>query len=259
MKECAFCPSPAVAHGGEHAWSDWINRILPDKRFRLLSFSDTGPHHTYIKRKLDVKFPVVCEACNNEWMSGLENDHAKPAIKDLILSDKFVKLSPQRLDSIAKFAFKTAVVADHFSLASDMPFFSTAARYTFRESLTIPGGVQMWIAAFKERGHGALRAVYHESPAKMANGFQLYALTFGAGYFLVQVVSCRWRAPGGISGFVPFVTQAKFWDKFSAPFWPPRNEAILWPSDKQFNVLWCNKFSSRWQETSVPESWLRID
>ena len=117
----------------------------------------------------------------------------------------------------------------------------------------------MWISAFKERGHGVLRAIYHESPAKMANGFELYALTFGSGYFLVQVVSCKWHAPGGIRGFFPVVTQGKFWDKFAAPFWPPRADAILWPLDKQFNLLWANRFSYRWGKTNIPDNWLRVN
>jgi hypothetical protein len=115
--KCAFCPSPAVAHGGEHAWSDWMNKLITGKLFRFASFTETGEIRTWRKRKLDAKLPVVCEPCNNGWMSDLENKDAKPAIKDLIVSDKIVKLSPERLKSIARFAFKTAVVADHYSLS----------------------------------------------------------------------------------------------------------------------------------------------
>src|SRR5436190_17415875 len=102
-RQCAFCPSPAVAHGGEHAWSAWMGRLIVTKGFRLYSFNEHGLQRIWKKRKLDEKLPVVCERCNNEWMSDLENQHAKPAIKDLIVSDKLVTLNPQRLESIAKF------------------------------------------------------------------------------------------------------------------------------------------------------------
>jgi hypothetical protein len=128
-----------------------MNSLITSKRFRFASFTEKGEVRTWMKRKLDQKLPVVCRKCNNGWMSDLENNHAKPAIKDLIVSDKLVKLSPVRLHSIARFAFKTAVVADHYSLSDGQPpFFSTAARHAFRESLQIPGGVQMWISASKD-------------------------------------------------------------------------------------------------------------
>jgi hypothetical protein len=132
MKQsCAFCPN--LADSREHIWSDWINKILPNTRFRFTRVSDTGVSHRWEKRVLDVTAPVVCQQCNNGWMSDFEEKQAKPAITDLILADKLVKLSPERLKSIAYFAFKTAVVGDHTSLPERAPFFSTAERFAFRE------------------------------------------------------------------------------------------------------------------------------
>lgn len=190
-----------------------MNKIITRKRFRFASFKLEGEkreQRVWNKRKLDEKLPVVCQPCNNGWMSDLENKEAKPAIKDLILSDKLVTLSPERLQSIARFAFKTAVIADHHSMSDGQsPFFTTAARYSFRESLQIPRGVQMWISAFKESGHGALRCVYHSSSPKARHGFELYALTFGVGYFLVQVVGSRWLDPADAPGAFPFLTSGK--------------------------------------------------
>lgn len=259
LKECAFCLSPAVMHGGEHAWSDWMNKLLIKKGFVFLSFTEEAgkrEQRIWRKRKLDEKLPVVCQRCNNGWMSDLENRDAKPAIKDLIVSDRLVKLSPERLQSIARFAFKTAVVADHYSLSEQgSPFFSTAARYTFRESLQIPSGVQMWISAHKESGHGTLKGVYYPTPAEVRFPFEVYVLTFGAGYFLVQVVACRWLDPTKAPSRFPFLTSGKHWDKFSAPFWPSSGQAIQWPLDKQFNQVWANRFCYRWQHSSIPSNW----
>jgi hypothetical protein len=258
--QCAFCSSPAVDHGGEHPWSDWMNKIITRKRFTFASFKQEGEkreHRVWKRRKLDEKLPVVCQPCNNGWMSDLENKEAKPAIKDLILSDKLVTLSPERLRSIARFAFKTAVIADHYSMsAGQSPFFSTVARYRFRETLQVPGGVQMWISAFKESGHGALRCVYHSSSAKARHGFELYALTFGVGYFLVQVVGSKWLDPTDAPAAFPFLFSGKHWDKFSAPFWPSNGQTIQWPLDKQFNLVWMVKFCQRWRQLSIPGNWL---
>jgi len=222
-----------------------------------MSFTEKGERRIWIKRKLDTKLPVVCQQCNNGWMSDLENRDAKPAIKDLIVSDKLVKLSPERLQSIARFAFKTAVVADHYSLSgrTSSSFFSTAARYAFRESLQIPAGVQMWISAHTERGYGTLKGVYYPSSPEVRFAFELYVLTFGVGYFLVQVVASKWLDPANAPSRFLFLTSAKHWDKFSAPFWPSDGQAIQWPLDKQFNPVWANRFSYRWRHLNVPSHW----
>jgi hypothetical protein len=259
MPECAFCPSPAVTKGGEHLWSDWINKILPPLKFKVLRIDEENKPHQFLRRSLDMKTPVVCERCNNGWMSDLENKHAKPAMADLILSDKLISLSPDRLKSIANFAFKTAVVADHFSIPPRQPFFSTASRHAFAASLDIPRGVQIWIASFREGSHGMFRGMYHESPANTARHFELYTCTFGAGYLLFQVVGSRWLNEKHLLGPYPFVTQGQFWNKFSIPFWPSKGESILWPPRKQFNLRWASRYSHQWAETVPPLDWLKPD
>jgi hypothetical protein len=189
-------------------------------------------------------------------MSTLESDHAKPAMENLILSDKLVFLTHQRLKSIANFAFKTAAIADHYSLEDrEGPFFTREARHSFAKSLTIPKGVQMWISAFKDEGHGVVRTVYHQSPADTVARFELYVLTFGASFLLFQVVAARWLTPG--MSRHPYVTQGKFWNKFAIPFWPPNGETILWPPRKQFDLRLAKNFITRWEDTTVPPAWLK--
>jgi hypothetical protein len=248
-----------VEKGGEHLWSDWISKILPF-RYKVLRVNEEGKPHQFIRRSLDMKAPVVCEPCNSRWMSVLENNHAKPAMKDLILNDKLTSLSPDRLKSIANFAFKSAVIADHMSVPPRRPFFTTAARHSFASTLKIPGGVQMWISSFREGGHGIFRAMYHESPANTARRFELYVLTFGAGYLLFQVVAAKWLGDRHLLlGPHPFVKQGKFWNKFSIPFWPSDGESIRWPPRKQFDLRWASRFSHQWESTDIPTDWLNPD
>lgn len=251
MRECAFCPNPAVSKGGEHIWSAWISRALPHKKYRLREFSENGAKH-WIKKTLNTKAAVVCESCNNGWMSKLENDHAKPALESLILRDRLSSLTPERLKSIANFAFKTAVVANHME-SDRQPFFDVNARRSFAKSLTIPRGVQIWLSAFKEEGHGLARAVYHASPKNAVRPFELYVLTFGAGFLLFQFVGARWLN-AGISG-CPFVKQGSFWNKFCIPFWPSDDNSVLWPPNKQFDLRLVRPFTLRWKDTSVPRDW----
>ena len=204
---------------------------------------------------LNRKLPVVCRSCNNNWMSNLEDKHAKPAMADLIVSDKPTSLDPERLKSIANFAFKSAVIADHVrvpdrTLEASPPFFTAHARYAFRESLTIPDNVQMWLAAFEERRYGIFRAIYYPSPAKTVPAFESYALTFGVGFLLLQVVASR-SLETSTRAFGFDVTQGEGWDLFSVPFWPARGRPILWPPNGQLSIALANRFADRWLGTEL--------
>jgi len=66
----------------------------------------------------------------------------------LIVRGKRTSLSPLDIRLLAVFGFMKCVVGDHATREED-PFFPTAARESFKTSLTIPPEVQMWIAAFQ--------------------------------------------------------------------------------------------------------------
>lgn len=255
MKECAFCPATSPKLTGEHFFSDWINGILPSRGFTITRLDEEGKANQWTSPSLNMKGKVVCGTCNNGWMSELEQHHAKPAMKDLILDNKAALLSPDRLKSIAYFAFKSAVIADCLMPERD-PFFPAATRHRFASSLEIPRNVQMWLAAFKEGRQGFFRAVYHNTPTDLKRGFELYTHTFGAGYFIFQLVASRWMGTRISSSHRPAVTQGKGWNKFSIPFWPLSGESIFWPPNKQFSTRWAHRFANRWQDTNVPY-WLK--
>jgi hypothetical protein len=253
MKECAFCTNPAVDKGGEHLWSDWMNKLLSRDPYTITQFDEKGVQRKWMRRKLDLKAPVVCEKCNSGWMSRLENDRAKPAMKDIILSDRLAPLSLDRMKSIASFAFKSAVIADHMSLPNRDPFFPVAARHTFAASLDIPINFMVWLAAFKEVRHGVFRAVYHPCPANAVRRFELYVFTFGAGFLIFQTLAVRWLDSD--IGKRAVTKQAAIWNKFSIPILPNDGQAVLWPPNKQFDLRWASTFSHRWQHLSIPGHW----
>ncbi|MGC0777884.1 MAG: hypothetical protein WCD68_11815, partial [Candidatus Acidiferrum sp.] len=93
---------------------------------------------------MDRKKKTVCVKCNNEWMSNVVNDHAKPCIERMILSDARVELTPECVVSIAIFAFLKAVIGDHLS-PDRKRFFSMAVRTKFRRSLSLPSNMQVWL------------------------------------------------------------------------------------------------------------------
>src|SRR6266568_2576585 len=115
---CAFCQQEATMTG-EHIWSDWVNRLLGQHKYITYrkDIYRTNPipetYSQWITNGFNLRAKVVCKECNNGWMSDLENTHAKPVITRMVLSQEKLFLSEAERRSLAAFAFKVAVVADH--------------------------------------------------------------------------------------------------------------------------------------------------
>lgn len=150
MRSCAFCHREAKM-SGEHIWSEWIGKVLGGSR--RYAFRRVDPNgrtlNTWNSDELDLTAKVVCEPCNNGWMSDIERDHAKPTFAPIIDGEPFCLL-PLGIKSAAIWAFKITVIADHIQ-SNRLPFFTEIERTIFKERLDIPAGVQMWLAAYSER------------------------------------------------------------------------------------------------------------
>src|SRR6185437_5187619 len=147
MKECAFCPHTGK-FSAEHITSCWISDLFPGKISARRFDQTTGTHSELNTSTLDFKAKVVCENCNQTWMSDIEGQHAKPVLTPLITGETGIHVGLSEARSMALFSFTTAVILDHSARRGQVPFFDRIARHNFREKLAIPGNVQMWLCAF---------------------------------------------------------------------------------------------------------------
>lgn len=210
-KECAFCPATAN-FSGEHIWSKWMRQLFKSKKFR---FSQRDSAGKIVKQwsmpGIDLKAKVVCKPCNEGWMSSLEDQHAKPAMYDLIVG-KNVFISESSAKSIALFAFKTAVIVDH--MGRNEPFYPTSARREFANSLTIPRNVNIWLAGLFPTSSGRAYSLYPEKYFEPPRYFKLNVCTLAAGHLVFQVVGAQYiEIPpfGPVLGF----------EHLAVPIWPP--------------------------------------
>jgi hypothetical protein len=235
-RECAFCPNTANLTG-EHLWSDWLNELLPGrKRFNLRN-EKREVVKTWTSPELNWKAKVVCNSCNSGWMSKLENEHAKPSLTDLIIGKSGVLIDDARARSIALFAFKTAVVFDHL-MRRPKRFFDFSARSEFRNSLTIPPGVGVFIAAIASRGFGEANTLYRELDLPSPRFFEAYVLTYSIERVAIQVAACK---TSGISA-------AKVKNYFAVPIWPKAPEDFTWPPRRAISTTAeFDEFSDRWK------------
>jgi hypothetical protein len=242
-RNCAFCPSTAKLTA-EHLWSDWMNALLPGKK----RFKEKNTQGQIIRKwgsdDLNWKAKVVCGECNNGWMSDIESDHAKPALADLISGKRNIPINDNRARSIALFCFKTAAVFDLIS-KNHAPFFRREERYAFRDTLTIPSNVGMWMVHFAPVGEGRVHTGYLAASLSPAHYFQMYVCTFGAEHFVFQLVAARTA-----DRFVP----TPGFEYLAVPFWPRFGPNFRWPpflslrNDDDFQAL-----SLRWKDISFLE------
>lgn len=236
MPECCFCPSTEKLTG-EHVWSDWMNGLFPEGR---VTFQQLGADGSKIRdwpaQKLNHTTNVVCEKCNNGWMSRMENEYAKPAMADLILGKRVGAISQRRARGLSLFAFKTALIAD-CSLPEKDYFFAKSERYAFRESLTIPPDVRMWLLGMEPRLGGAIRNhSVHYRP-----NYSLNICSFWVGQLGFQVVSAKSARAYNLES-LPTPPGLTFL------FYPTLEPGISWPRKKVLGVDAFNDFSSRWNK-----------
>jgi hypothetical protein len=242
-QECAFCPSTAKM-SGEHVWSDWMNALFPGEKI-FYNKTDRENERVWSGSELDWKVKVVCEDCNNTWMSNLEEQHAKPTMSDLIVGKVDIPIPQSRANSIALFAFKTAVILEHMRRDIPLRFFPRIVRHRFRELLEIPPNVRMWMAGFLPRGKGRCMTLYYDAPVVDSPPLEFYVCNFGVGHFLFQVIAERkppFLAVGPMHGY----------EQLAVPFWPRVPHGFMWPPEHVLKTTRdFEQFSMRWRRLNL--------
>ncbi|HTM87482.1 MAG TPA: hypothetical protein VL155_04720 [Terriglobales bacterium] len=245
--KCAFCSEDAVEHGGEHIWDDWLNRALPVKKFRVRQQrSPVEPFREYPARVLKEKLPVVCENCNNTWMSDVTNQ-VKQSFAELIISGASVCLLPTGVGLLAAFAFMKSVVADH-AANRDEPFYTRAVRERFRQTRIIPPNVQMWVGAYQgvQRYSGKCISFYPtpDQPGPLY-GVEFFGFTYVVGQLVLQTHAARWIDVRLRGLPLPPLRPDQYWNAAVSRFWPSDGVPIAWPPEKYIGDDTIQKFMER--------------
>ncbi|MER7919052.1 MULTISPECIES: hypothetical protein [unclassified Streptomyces] len=133
-KKCIFCPSNADS--AEHVLPDWLNRWGPGGGSGVRQLNVNGTPVIENGGPFSKKLKIVCRPCNNVWMSGMETE-VRPTLVRVFEWDG---RAPLQLDAgeqlaLARWAFKTAVVAAHVGGQPTFPFQQCR---DFRSTDTLP-------------------------------------------------------------------------------------------------------------------------
>lgn len=221
-KECAFCAHSAKM-SAEHITSEWMGEMFPG----LKAFKSTdrfGNARRWDAPGLDLTAKVICETCNNSWMSDIEANHAKPVMSPFMRGEINVPFGSKEARSLALFAFKSAVIIDCAQRHRE-PFFARLVRHGFRESLFIPSTVAMWMAPYapeSRRRRFDYRVSLYEGELTPGYQLKLYTCSFGLAHLAFQVVAQKQLLN---RGFVPLPG----FDDLAVPFWPALPPRYVWP------------------------------
>jgi hypothetical protein len=240
MNECAFCPETANL-SLEHIIPQWMESLFPGNS--TMKYKDgKGRTREWSTTKMDWKARVVCESCNNGWMSDIEAQHAMPALTPLIVGETSpIRITQNLARSLALFAFKTAVVMDHAHHRGS-PWFSKRIRYAFREHQSLSTGIEMWMCGiFRRRGAIDLHSGYFSGDLTPTYPVHSYVCTVGMGHLVFQVHSPKHF---GYTKLYPL----PMFDAVALPFWPGLPSGVDWPfpanlsGKRDFDL-----FSMRWK------------
>jgi len=203
---------------------------------------------TWTQPTIDHKTKLVCKPCNEGWMSDLEGA-AKATLSGIIQHGAPVSLLGRGVESLAAFAFKCAVVADHMNARP--PFFSPHVRNRFREHLEIPDGIRMWIAAFQgiSRASGRFNSYYALPNNKHVGELDFFVFTYAAGHLAIQVVAPRWKRFHLYGGELPRVVADSLWDPAAIEFWPASGFPLPWPPSHYLDDETFLAFTDRFSRT----------
>jgi hypothetical protein len=248
-RQCAFCPATSN-FTGEHLWSNWINAVLPPTIRCSFKRVDTQSkkESVFTKEELSLTANVVCEECNSGWMSRVDSQEAKPSLKYLISDASPRVISIRKLISIAIFLFKTAVVADHMGTGGT-PYFTVQERYTFRETLSIPAGVSMWIGALEDSARGTFTTAHVNPVAAGETDFGLFVFTYIVGHLVLQIVGAKWATHNPNRSYFPPIQRDED-SRFMSPFWPIGG-SIRWPPPQYMPVTLLSDLTNRWRTYNI--------
>lgn len=244
MRTCAFCPHSAKL-SSEHIMGRWMNKLFAGKG--QIKYADgRGNQWEKPTAEIDWTAKIVCETCNNTWMSDIETRHAEPVLTPLIEGKRVVPIGETEARSLAIFAFKTAAVVDYAHKVSERPFFSSRIRNGFRTHLAIPNYTKMWMAGFHgHRGKVAVHSCQHSGKLTQTQPLSMFVFTCAIGHLVLQVIHVK------VFGSISFEPREEF-DGVMVPFWPELPAKLLWPFP--MNLSTAAQFSAlvnRWQTISL--------
>ena len=222
---CVFCEGQAGNQ--EHALPRWLAKLFTDD---VVDFSQrihdgSEPRgRLWRGRPFSATVGTVCRACNNGWMSDLENASA-PILKPLVRGEETTLTSAEQ-HQVATWAVKTMLMLRLVSWDGDSQELAPDTYSWLRRFGTPPPAEQVWLASYA--GEGQWPMTFHYYAAGVAplgetrpTALNAHCSAFAIGHLALGLAGSRLReAPPAVPSLPPDTWR---------PMWPAYGETIAFP------------------------------
>jgi hypothetical protein len=260
-KACIFCPNPRTRKRGEHLWDDWLNREggkdIRDQSTTYYFGPDGALIRSHPSSRIDVTLPVVCDRCNQTWMSDLST-RTKYILEPSIRRDEPRDYDTFDIVTLASFFFLKAAVLDWSVESIRRPCISRSACLDFRDSLVlshdgdiaVPLNLQIWIARYRRTHRMEAQAFTEELTGQGPfKGYRILLITYVVGSFIFQLTYPRWARRTRNRPTAPFFQIVG--DNQSVPIWP-RVVTAYWPPPTYVDSRTLEIFRQRLRRILIP-------
>ena len=253
---CAFCQKADYPFHKEEVFAKWIGRQFSAMQWTGIDLK-TGKIRTASQSREIIGLiceDKICQKCNNEWMSVIEND-VIPILKSLMDGTRNTPLATSDQRRLAKWLIKTVCVLELTIRDTAALHFSSDDRNKLSKGL-MPDSVSMYVAQYAGsfKNIVALHGDLEPDPNKLADEFKYLAATHGYVSTLVikhialQIFSVR--GTDGLPKKLDYVI-APFWQNVTVKVWPLSRKPITWPPPAILGDVTLKDFNERWF-TAIP-------
>jgi hypothetical protein len=177
---------------------------------------------------------TVCRACNNGWMSTLEEANI-PLVGNMF-QDVALQLDRDQQTLVSRWVAKTAMMFDSARpKQGGIRYYIGAESSAFRATFAIPPRTRIWLGRLdtKHLHAGGTDFLYKTQNTDLPMVLQTI-FTIVAGHFIAQIVSQR-----ALPGFQEDEMQELSpkpgdWDNKLIQIWPVSRDWIMWPPERTF-------------------------
>jgi hypothetical protein len=239
QNRCIFC-GVVGRLTKEHIWANWLKAYIPKDMVNYQAGTVTvdGLGRPLLERGKTVagdphslRVKCVCEACNNGWMSRLQ-ERAKPVVLPLIKGE--TTTLTRRKQELASAWIAMAVICAEFGDRSRVAVQPEDRQWLMTRRMPPATGWKIWIGRHQRSRlirrphltHYALRVVEQETGERPFRGmpfFNTQATTYVVGELHVHAISSAWPR---------CVSEWRFPHPYSLRLrriWPPRSIDVRWP------------------------------
>jgi hypothetical protein len=239
--DCLFC-GKNTKMTGEHIFGDWLHNLgLKGKSILEVSQDDGEPQRRELPAGslFSKRLRIVCEPCNNGWMSGLE-EAAKPYLLDMFSGRVNIPLDEGAQLVLARWAFKTIAVVNQIVPS---PIFPLAHCHELSNSERPLEHAQIWIGSasvnISERWEQISEFYYARRAVDAPIGndtmipFPIYVSRFRLINVVFDIIG-NWPNEFGLAMQADLAGPQS---RALLPIWPSKFPMIWWPPVTSLNTV----------------------